>query len=261
VRDAVARVALKEQRSILPIPYWSVVRFEAARTGEGPFTYTIAQGVERKAFAYKIGEDMGVAGAAGVLATLADTCLSKASETNDNSDFLILGCGIHLMPTSEPSLCAGLIRETSVELAFSGSDTFRMGTIDMYPGPGGLHGKQPSGIRPGNNLDPSGVVETFLANGWPSAGDFRRFSGFKDPKSGEPYFRWNAAGSGQKDTSLVMTFKPQRPIIVVGNDRAAVPAAGGTTLGQPEFTAATVARVDLRVDLIGVQLGPRSNNT
>src|SRR5690242_10789726 len=79
VRELLAPVKSKQQTG-----YYSQIAFDAAVTGAGPFTYTIAAG-PRVAFGYKQGDLLGATQGfvTGVNATLQHTNLSDPGKTRD----------------------------------------------------------------------------------------------------------------------------------------------------------------------------------
>jgi hypothetical protein len=254
------------QISVLPLPYWSTVRFQAVRAGAGPFTFTIDT-TTRNAFAYAIGQDMGTAGfpAGFGNATKADTNLLKQSETRDNADVWIWGLAANIMPTSEPALARRVLREVEVEIALNGTQSIPLGTIEMFPGAGGLYGSSPSyllapdQLTAGPNIADGGAGQQvgFMSNGNPMAGNF-----FRLPQP----FKWASVGSQGSDSSLIISCTPFRQIIETSTARAAIPvAAGVTTVGTAPFTPPAATGdpgtfVDLRWHLICVAVAKRSVN-
>lgn len=248
IRRTIQEAALASQRTVTSLPYWSTVRFQATRAGAGPaYTYTIAQGTSLKAFGYGIGGNaVGAGFAAAVSPTLAETNLTKASETLDNADVFIWGLAFEVCPVGMPDLAGPLWRNCSVQLSLSGTDTLRVGTLHKYPSAGGLFGAGVSGAEASDVTTEQGAALTYLQNGNPMGGNFGRFS---------QAFRWNAAGSAAKDTSLVITLTVENAITIAGSDRA---AAAGI---QP-FVADTQAEafLDVRCYLISESLSHRSQN-
>jgi hypothetical protein len=253
IRRTIQDAALASQRTVTSLPYWSTVRFQAARAGA--YTYSISAGTSLKAFSYGIGGNaVGAGFASSVSPTLAETNLTKASETLDNADVFIWGLAFEICPGGMPDLAAAIWRNTSVQLSLSGTDTLRVGTLHKYPSAGGLFGVAPSVANAGFLNSPQGVDLSYLQNGNPMGGNFGRFS---------QAFRWNAAGSAAKDTSLVISLTVENAISITGADRVAVAGAAPGASGQvTAFTAATQAEayLDVRCYLISESLSHRSQN-
>ncbi len=242
--------AIMQRKVVLPTPVWSRIRFNAPRTGAGPFVYT-TDTTERRAFAYGIGGSMATAGFLSTdIATGADTNLTQASITPDNADFELFGLGIFVEPGSNPDLVAELTKNCDVILALSSSSNQRIGTITTFPQPGGLFG-----ASRGNNLEPSVLESTspmqgFIANGRPDCASYKHFP--------EP-FVWAAQGSTEKDTSLVVVIQPRRACVVnAPASRAAIAADPAiTTVGQPAWTAPADGSVSatFRLEFIARSIG------
>ena len=249
VRELIAQDALLSQKSVVPLPYWSKVRYEAARVGvaPGPYTFTFPT-QNRAAFSYGVGGDAQLAGfAAGFQATQAETNLVKANETNDNADYIIEGISIAFMcdQLTEGLLVGEVFQNTSVEFSFSGQTTLRINNLVGIPGAGGPYGTQASIVRSGVSDSVQGSPISYLANGNPMAGNFLRF---RAP------FRWNAAGGGKKDSSLQVLLSQRRPFTLTSSaDRAA---------GAPveAFSVPASIHLDLMIALHGVSVSERSNN-
>jgi hypothetical protein len=254
------------QISVLPLPYWSTVRFQAVRGGAGPFTFTIDT-TQRKAFAYAQGQDMTIAGftAAPTIATEADTNLLKANETRDNADVWIWGVAANLQPTSEPALAARIWRETAVDISLNGTQSIPLGTPEMFPGAGGLYGtgltylKAPNDITAGPSVADGGegAKLSFVTNGNPMAGNF-----FRLPQP----FKWASVGSQGADSSLIITNTPLRQIVETATARAAIPVTAAITsvgteaYNPPAATGDPGTFVEIRYHLICVAVAKRSVN-
>jgi hypothetical protein len=259
-RAFVAGQAIKEQKTVLPVPYWSTVRIAGVIAANA---LTVAA-TTRKAFAYQIGQDMTVAGFAGTIAEGAETNLLQASQTLDNADVWIWGLAIELCTNSEPLLAARLWRECLVELSTSGTQSIRLGTLGMFPGAGGLYGvgRSIAGQPPTNQLGGLdggvGANVGYLANGNPMGGNFMRFP--------QP-FKWSSVGSNQGDSQLTVSITPVRQIVIpLAAARVAVPVVAAVTPGTIEAAAQPVTEglgsfCDLRVRLVAVSVSNRSQNT
>ena len=199
------------------VPLFSVVRFAATRTGAGPYTFTVAAG-DRKAFSYAQGADMSPAGAAGVIATAAQTNLLKAGETPNNENVIIRGISIApLGANSDPELIAQVMDQCSVDLQLGPNIVTNLGRIEACPSPYGVYGRGFSTINPGPLPSPVGRDLEYLRNGNPVPGTMLRL----------PDLRWEGAGSKSADTTLGVIFRLPSPIALsAAADRA---AAAGTT--------------------------------
>jgi hypothetical protein len=248
--------------TVLPLPYWSAVRFQATRAAGPPVVLTVAAG-ERKAFAYPIGQSPAIAGFGTAFgnATEAETNLLRPSETRDNADFWIWGIGCAISHPSEPAIAEEVWRSTSVRLALNGTTSIPLGRLEMFPGAGGLYGAGRSAALGSNFLDtgPSdggvGAVVPFMSNGVPAAGDFFRLL--------QP-FKWSSVGNSGSDSSLVLSFLLQRDITVTCGLARTLNAPAATTTGTAAYTPpADLARgtyVDVITHLIGVSVAKRSVN-
>lgn len=259
-RSFVASQAIKSQKTVLPVPYWSTVRIAGTVAAN---VLTVAS-TPRKAFSYQIGQDMTAAGFTTTVAEGAETNLLQASQTLDNADVWIWGLAIELCPNSEPLLAARLWRECLVELSTSGTQSIRLGTLGMFPGAGGLYGSGRSfiGQPPTNQLGAVGggvgALTANMSNGNPMSGNFMRFP--------QP-FKWSSIGSNAGDSQLTVTITPVRAItIALAAARAAVPVVAAVTPGTIEAAAQPATGdqgtfCDLRVRLVAVAVGARSQNT
>jgi hypothetical protein len=252
-RRLVASQAIKEQKTVLPVPYWSTVRIQGTVAAN---VLTVAPG-PRKAFAYQIGQDMTVAGftAAATTADSPETNLLQASTTLDNADVWIWGLAIELCPNSEPILAARLFRDCVVELSTSGTQSIRLGTLGMFPSAGGLYGTGrsfaavPSFAETGAGDGGTGAPVGFVANGNPMGGNFMRFP--------QP-FKWSSVGSNQGDSQLVVNIEPKRAITIPLNVTRAA-AAGVAAYTQPT-TGQLGTFCDFRLRLVAVSVSNRSQN-
>ena len=245
------------QKVLLTVPYYSTVRFLAAHAAGPPVVLTIDT-TKRTAFSYAQGQPMTSAGfASGANATLAETNLITQSQTRDQADVWIWGIACALLPGSEPALAYRVWRETAIELALNGTSTIPIGTLEMYPGAGGLYGSGNSAIKipdiPGLGAgaaeNGAGAMLSAMSNGNPMAGNFKRFS---------QAFKWAGVGKGS-DSSLGILLTPQRTI----TETAAAVRAAATGVGAytpPASSGAPGAFVDVRVQLICVSVGDRGVN-
>lgn len=254
------------QISVLPLPYWSTVRFQSVQAGSTTKTFTIDTS-DRKAFAYAQGQTMNIGGfltGYGV-ATLADTNLLKANETRDNSDVWIWGLAAGITPESEPALARRVWRDVSCQISLNGTQSIPLGTLEMFPGAGGLFGAGVTYLKspPVSTTGPSsaeggiGAQMGFVTNGNPMAGNF-----FRLPQP----FKWAAVGSAGSDSSLILTCTPNRSIVETAIARAAVaPISMISSVGTLAYTPPAAdgdpgTFVDVRWHLICVAVAKRSAN-
>lgn len=267
VRKAIAQEALNSQKSILAFPYYSTVRVEAVRSGS--FTYTVTAG-ERKCFNYKIGDSGGGRAAlpgngfnTTYVMTAAETNILQASQTRDNADVLIWGIAAEVRPGSDPVLVKDVWRNSYVKMALSGTDSHTLGRLSFFPSAGGLYGTAPTRLFVADVLSSYGPMLGHMNNGNPTAGNY-----FKLPAP----VRWEANGSGKKDTSLVISLVNDNAIALSGPesatsstyttaDRTATAPSSGST-GQAAWTSPAdgVVFCDITFRLISVSISERSTN-
>jgi hypothetical protein len=260
LRSFVAQQAIKEQKTVLPVPYWSTVQIHGAVAGN---VLTVDTTV-RKAFTYNIGGDMAAAGfAAGTIAQPCDTNLLRPGETLDNADVYIWGLAIELCPNSEPLLAAELWRQCIVEISTSGTQSIRLGTPGMFPSAGGLYGQgrsaaaQPNTTTAGALDGGQGATVGFVANGNPMGGNFMKFP--------QP-FKWSSVGSNSGDSQLTVSITPNRVITIpLAATRAAVPVVAMVSPAAIEVATQPATEdfgtfCDLRVRLVAVSVGARGQN-
>jgi hypothetical protein len=249
VREAIAKLALGSQKSVQEYPYHSVVRIGAARTGAGPFVYTVPQQTV-KAFNYKVGDPLQSAGfptAYGV-ATLAETNLvAGGSQTNRNSDVVIWGIAIELLPNSEIAIAEAVMRNTYLQLSLGGSITFDLGPISQFPCGGSLFGAKTSKLVQGPVNTSQGDVLAQASNGYPTNANYYELP---DPVI------WEANRTGS-DSSLTLSFTTARSFALTAADRVA--AAGVEPFTAPA-DGAEGTFADFRVVLRCVETAPRSKN-
>jgi len=253
-RSAMAKIANNQQRVILPVPYWSVAEWSGTPTA-GAIAITTDR---RSFFQYAQGQDMAVAGAAGRVATYADTNLQRQGETLSNADVWIYGVCLEIEPGSEPLIVQALWADAYVDISTDGQNAIRLGTPAMFPSAGGLYGVgQSADVLPPDPV--SGIVtdggpgadKTYLSNGNPIAGSFIRFP--------QP-FKWGGVGQGGADASLTIGMTLTRPLtITLPANRAAASPTGGYTAPTAAGQPGTFARI--RARLISQSVNRRSQNT
>lgn len=255
LRSFIAAEAVKEQKTVLPVPYWSTIRLLSSRAAGPPVVLTIDT-TPRKAFQYAIGQDMQVAGfAAATAATAAETNLLRAGETLDNADVWLWGLAAELCTNAEPLIAAQAWRDSLVELSLNGTQSIRLGTLGMFPAAGGLYGvgrsfvAEPQLAQSGGVDGGQGASIGYLANGNPMAGNFMRFP--------QP-FKWTGTGRGA-DASLSILVTPQRTMtFTCAVARAA--AAGVAAYTPPAAAGNPGTFIDVRFRLVAVAIGQRSQN-
>ena len=271
LRQQIANEALNSQKSVLAFPYYSTLRFDGVVTGSGPYTVTITSGT-RKCFNYKVGDAGGGSAtlpgngfATTYVASYSDTNLLKPSETRDNADVLIWGLAVEVRPGSDPQLTKSVFRNAYVTLSLSGTDSYQLGRLSFFPSGGGLYGAAPSLVVPASLLDAYGAIIGHLNNGNPTAGNYFRFP--------QP-IRWQANGSGAKDTSLVVSVTTDTAPLTndgasassttysVTARAAAASASGSTGVAAWPFVTPATSQVfcDLTFRLVSVSISERSVN-
>jgi hypothetical protein len=255
LREMMAKLSVDGQRTILPIPYWSVAEWSAT-----PAAGAITIGTERRAFfQYQQGQDMSVAGAAGRIATYADTNLQRAGETLSNADVYIYGICLEIEPGSEPLILQALFADSFLDISTDGQNSIRIGTPAMFPSAGGMYGEgQSNAVLPSVNL--SGQLDAgpgqpygFLSNGNPIAGSFLRFP--------EPFI-WGGLGQGGADASLSIGMTLTRATTITF---PAARAAGAAGVAPGAYTPPTALRdpgtfARIRCRLVSKSVNRRSKN-
>jgi len=243
--------------TVLAFPIWSTIRFQALIAPGPPVVATISN-TPRVAYSYGVGFDMAAAGRPGTIATEADTNLQAGGATRDQADVLIYGLSAHFEHVGEPAFFGDLIRETDVKISTNGDTTLPLGTLDMFPSPGGLFGIGRSNLLEPNTQDAGGVDGGvgaplgYINNGNPTSGSFFRLSA--------PIF-WSGIGGGA-DSNLALTCTPRRTLSFTSAlARAAIPNVA-TIVGVSAFTPITAAQafVDVRWRLHAASVRVRSSN-
>jgi hypothetical protein len=238
--------------TILTYPIWSTVIFAASVAGATPVVATMAAG-QRSAFQYGLNGDMAAAGAAGVQATPADTNLQIGGQTRDQADVFIYGLAAYITQDSEPGFVPELIRNTDVSISTNGSTTIPLGTLDMFPAPGGAFGMGRSKLlmpkidtTGGSNADGGpGAPHPFFSNGNPTSGSFYRL---------DAPILWSGVGSGP-DSSLSLACNLRKAIVKQsGPATGARAAAAGIGAFTPITAADAFVAVRWRLFAASVQL-------
>lgn len=258
VREQIQAEYAASQVTVLPLPYWSTVRFQGVRAAGPPVTFTIDT-TQRLAFSYAQGSPMTSAGfAVGRNATAAETNLLRSNETRDNADYWIWGISAYATQDSEPALLKQVWRHVYIALALNGTQQIPLGTLEMFPSAGGLYGAAPSALKAPDLATPggsginngAGAIVPFASNGNPMAANFFRLQ--------QP-FKWSAVGTASSDSSLIISATPQTAITETCA-LARVAAAGVSAFDPPAATGDAGTFVDVRFRLIGVGIQRRSNN-
>lgn len=226
-------------------PYWSTIRFSATVATN---VLTVAAG-NVQAFTYGLNNDMGPAGRGGTSATQADTNLQVAGQTRDQADVFIYGASAYVA-AGDPGIATEVFRETDVALSTNGSVLTPIGTMDMFPHPGGLFGEGnsltavPNFADTGTNDGGQGALKKFFSNGFPSSGSFKRFD--------VPIY-WAGLGSGP-DSTLSIQCNVRRAITKT------LAATRTAAAGIGQFTQPTTSFLDVRWTLFAVTVQKRSVN-
>ena len=243
-----AKYGSSQQLQMRTDPVWSTLRFAGTVAAN---TLTIPVGTV-SAFGYGLNGDMASAGRQGTVATQADTNLQVAGQTRDQADVFIYGASAYVSD-GEPAMAQRIWREVDVAMSTNGSVVTPIGTLDMFPHPGGLFGESNSALLQPNFSDAGGGVDSgqgalkkFFTNGFPSSGSYKRFD--------VPIF-WAGLGSGP-DSTLSIQCTVRRAISIP------VPVARTAAAGIAAYTqfATAQAFVDVRWTLFAVTVQRRSVN-
>ncbi|HUU44916.1 MAG TPA: hypothetical protein VM118_04220 [Acidobacteriota bacterium] len=243
----IADRALKSQRSILSLPYYSRVVINTDVTSDaGPpvvNTYTIPQGLEVVAFGYAVNDDMGAGGAPGTIARYCDTNLSKRGETVSGQELDVHGISLQYGPTSDAVVAGMAANIMSVRVKVDGMDDLMLGPMGFAPGSGGLIGGNTNLLVPATNRSRSDFHP-------PSNGEQRidNFLPFPYPLKWKP--------SGQPDSTLTVILRAERAAAITATARTVVEGTCDCTDWEPPEHA----ELDLWVRLHCSQKTPRSVN-
>ena len=258
----------QDQLRVTPFPYYSKVRFEAeaVATGGAGVAYTVPAGTEARAFAYRAGGSKVIAGfnAFEPAATIADTNLTRESQTTSGENVYIHGIAIQVLPASivqeaaapaapvtrpmSARLLAAIAESTSVELSLNGDEQrHRLGIPSMIPGAGGIMGggEDVSGqmaFSPGKNLE-------FAQNGWGVRSNF-----FRLPEG----IVWRKGDNVDSQLNIILNVR--RPIILIsgGSPENEVGDQAPVVGVSQGWAFPTRIAVSLMVFLIGQVVGERS---
>ena len=275
--QAQALTSVETQQRRTSWPYYSTVKFFAPADGDPaavPVNYVLTQGQQMRAFSYAVGDTRTPAGftAADGIATIADTNLTARNQTTGGQNVLIYGIALQWLPAAlhlnegevaphvvrvpDYRFLASLNEAVGVEMSLNGDENlFRMGTIGMIPGAGGLSGAAPdvAGLEQFAG-DPKQLG--YPTNGWPTRSNF-----FKVPEG----LVWR--NQSNSDSMLNVKFTVTRTISIPSggdpeNATADIPAdndvADVATAEGQSFPTELVA--ELKVFLVGQVLGPRTRS-
>jgi hypothetical protein len=251
VRQTIARLALKSQKNIEHWPYYSRVRFQTTIVVGPPQTFAFTLKQQSLGFSYGLGQDMGPAGFAGTLATIADTNIVEQSKTKDGAKLAIYGVSAYIMPLSDPTLCAALYALASCAFVRQGGDTQKkIGPLVFIPSPGGLYGQGVSYATQPNksaNHTPYG----FISNGLPVSGNFYRL-----PEE----VTWSP--SGETDSTLQLAITMERAFVTPNLTPRVIGAATDfqDLFAPPAAAGLPYTFVDLMMLLLSRQTQDRSAN-
>lgn len=217
-------IALLTQTFVLSEPYYSKVIFqaEAPEARPGPFTYTINQGRNIRAFSYAFdsGQATTAGYPAGYTATRADTNTADAQKTNAGESVEIFGFALQPIPAFVRDLSGtgvgpyqtdrlsdgrflGLVDDAvSVSLQLNaGREGYFFGNISMAPGAGGFEGagNDRLGTEP---LQGGRPKFSYMTNGRPETNNY-----FQMPEG----MVWLPAG--RRDSMLSVRFLFERPVV------------------------------------------------
>jgi len=244
--------ALQSQKTRLDLPYHSSVRFNAARTGAGPFTFTLAAG-DIEAFSYGVGKDASRAGFPVVgtfTPTDAETNLQEAYQTVGGQNVLVRGFRLIIEPDSDAKLASLMWSQTSCGMRFNNGElvTVPFGNLSMIPGGGSLFGtgQDQTGIQSMLGIRPK---FDFFGNGMPLQGNYFKLS---NP------FTWKQGSSTDGQFSII--FKVQRAVVLTATDVAGVidPATNATSVQAFTSPADGAVYVKLKVVLVGETISKRT---
>lgn len=261
--------ALEQQQRVTSYPYYSTVKYTATRTAneDGSYVWGMPVGGERRAFAYGLRETKEAAGyaVADGVATRADTNIVTKNQTISGQYVQIFGLALQWHTTAlnaegDPSVIvsrdfaaayiSALMRIISVRLSVNGDDnTYKLGTIGMVPGAGGLVGGGP--FQTGLPFLDGPQQLNFAANGWQTRSNFLPIpEGVWWNTSDKPDGNFNLVFTTEEVLNLYSGGSPENNAF--GVDQAAIPNVSAG-YAYPEFLVA-----ELKVILIGTVYGGRT---
>lgn len=263
-----AAEAVQNQKRLTSWPYFSTVKFQAVRSGNpGSFVYTMTtQTRGLRAFGYALGKSKEAAGYSqnDGQATPADTNIVTENQTISGQFVEIWGMALQwhtaALDATAPNtfdyrfldgnFASALHRIISVEVGVNGDEnTYKLGTIGMVPGAGGLRGGAP--LLTGLPALDGNQNTDFAANGWETRSNF-----FHMPEG----LLWTT--SDKPDGNFNVIFRQQAPLILpaggspenqaLASDQLAIPSVS-MGYNYPEIITA-----ELKCFLIGQTIGGRT---
>lgn len=212
--------AIRGMRRRTSFPYYSKVKFSAERiAAQTGYVWALPKGEEVRAFSYGRGKGMESAGflQSDGVATFADTNLTVGNQTTSGQNVLIHGiacqvldAGLHkrtddqspIVRMIDKRFLAAIAEAVSWTFSLNGDENqFRLGTLPMIPGAGGLSGGAED--ITGRNVQAGQKSLPFAQNGWPTRGNY-----FQMPEG----FIWKKQSS--VDSQLNIRGMVERPIIL-----------------------------------------------
>jgi len=268
---------LQRQKRLTRYPYYSTVKFVAPAAVDpagAATTYDLARGTIIEAFSYAVGDNKIPAGytTGDGVATKADTNITTRFQTIGGQNVIIHGIALQWCPAAlhlddgdalphrvrqpDAAFLAALNEAVSVELTLNADEnTFRMGTIGMLPGAGGLMGGSDD-IVGDTSLAGNQRSIQYPTNGWPVRSNY-----FAMPEG----LIWR--NQSNADSQLKVKFEvtrairlftggsPEHNIQNVAFDNTPATASTGTGKNFPTEVVA-----ELKVILVGSVLGPRTRS-
>lgn len=262
---------MQRQQRLTPFPYYSTIQFSAAQAGAGPFTYTIPQATQARAFSYGRADNAGLQNAipnlaaAGGAATECETNILKGSQTIGGQNVYISGLAIQVKHGAIPSdgefsdarLHAQLDTNAHVALTLNGGDNrFLLGNMGMIPGAGGATGSGYDSLGR-TALEGGNAQFGFFNNGWETRSNF-----FRLPEG----LVWRSQGETNSDSSLEIPVTVCRDITLfsggdAANQEADVAAsAGGDPCCVQSHNYPRFVECNYSVFLVGHVIGPRTQS-
>lgn len=239
--------ALKGQSFALSMPYWTTVRFAFARTGAGPYVYTLSSPNEVLGFSYAVGDTAPTSagfGASGLTMQLSETNLQTKHETIAGEEVHIKGIGIQPCAGADARLTSYLWRSVCAILAINGGSTrIPLGPLALIPGGGGLTGSGPDdlGTQP---LAGGRPQFSNLTNGWPVN---------RNVMSIPEGFVWRNKSRRDGQFAIILQAAPGRTLAFT------TPADEAAAAGVRGYTYPTTASVDVLIWLQGTVKSGRSH--
>jgi len=227
--------------------YYSRVRISATSaivTGTLNAYQATPQTVE--AFSYGRNQVMASAGLPGVVATLADTNIQQANQTNAGEMVLIEGISIFILGQSDANFTKQIDQAVSVSIEINGTTTYLCGIPSMLPSCGGLFGAAESISVAPPLPDQLSRNIGFVSNGLPHSSNFMKMP--------EPML-WASAGKGDSTFNVNMALSSTVTTPAQYGSTARI-AGAGVAPYTPPLPAAVFT--DYLVVLVGCTVNPLS---